>query len=153
MTKLEEELYRMFGHSEVLKNAKFVGNACYGRLTDQIRVKISFHTGMAADHYDRLKVTLLNRNEGMIDSMELKFGDVWGRKKTDNSNFRDGIIPHLWRDGLKTDWYVYHPEKQDYRKLVDAVRMYLEVFQEPGEEERIRQKEGMDARQTGPVMG
>ena len=69
MTKLEEELYRMFGHSGVLTNAKFVGNACYGRLTDQIRVKISFHT------------------------------------------------------------------------------------QEPREEERIRQKEGMDARQTGPVMG
>lgn len=52
------------------------------RLTDQIRVKINFQTGMVADHYDRLKVTLLNRNEGTIDSMVVKFGDV-GSEKND----------------------------------------------------------------------
>ena len=43
--------------------------------------KSNFQTGMVADHYDRLKVTLLNRNEGTIDSMVVKFGDVWGLKK------------------------------------------------------------------------
>lgn len=39
MTKFEQELRRMFDHDAVFPNAKFVGNVCYGRLTDQIRVK------------------------------------------------------------------------------------------------------------------
>ena len=38
MTKFEQELRRMFDHDAVFLNAKFVGNVCYGRLTDQIRV-------------------------------------------------------------------------------------------------------------------
>ena len=43
----------------VFEDVKFVGNTCYGRLTDNIRVKINFQTGISADNYDRLKVTLL----------------------------------------------------------------------------------------------
>ena len=91
MTKFEQELRRMFDHDAVFPKTKFAGNACYGRLTDQIRVKIHFQTGMVADHYDRLKVTLLNRNEGVIDTVALKFQDLWGMKKVSNPNFREGI--------------------------------------------------------------
>lgn len=82
MTFFERELKKMFGTGASFSEPRFVGNCCYGRLTDQIRVKINFQTGMVADHYDRLKVTLLNRNEGTIDSMVVKFGDV-GSEKND----------------------------------------------------------------------
>lgn len=140
MTKLEQELRRMFDHDAVFPQARFVGNACYGRLTDQIRVKIHFQTGMVADNYDRLKVTLLNRDEGVIDSMVLKFRDLWGMKKVSNPNFSEGVYAHLWNDGNKVDWYVYRPTEQDYQQLTEAVRTYLEVFQEPAEEMQMRQK-------------
>ena len=126
MTQMEKELQQMFCNDEIMQNVKIVGNTCYGRLTDQIRVKINFSTGMVADNYDRLKVTLLNRNEGVIDNIVFKFGEIWGKK--------NDIIPHLWRDDSEVDWYIYHPTKQDYRKLVDAVRTYLCVFREPMEE-------------------
>ena len=82
MTFFERELKKLFGTGASFSEPRFVGNCCYGRLTDQIRVKINFQTGMVADHYDRLKVTLLNRNEGTIDSMVVKFGDV-GSEKND----------------------------------------------------------------------
>lgn len=134
MTKFEQELRRMFDYDAVFPHTKFVGNACYGRLTDQIRVKICFQTGRIADQYDRLKVALLNRNEGVIDSMVLKFQDVWGVKKVSNPNFREGVSAHLWRDGNAVDWYVYHPTEADCQKLAGAVKTYLEVFQEPVEE-------------------
>lgn len=140
MTKFEQELRRIFDHDAVFPNAKFVGNVCYGRLTDQIRVKIHFQTGMLADQYDRLKVTLLNRNEGVIDSMVLKFADLWGRKPVRNPNFPEGIFPHIWRDGTNVDWYVYHPTKADYQQAASAVQMYLEVFQEPAERPQLGQK-------------
>lgn len=140
MTKFEQELRRMFDHDTVFSQTRFVGNACYGRLTDQIRVKIHFQAGMVADNYNRLKVTLLNRNEGVIDSMVLKFQDLWGMKKVSNPNFPQGVSVHLWRYGNEVDWYVYHPTETDYQKLVGAVKTYLEVFQEPVEELQMGQK-------------
>lgn len=133
MSKFEQELYKMFGRDAVFSGARIIGNTCYGRLTDQIRVKIQFQTGRIAERYDRLKITLLNRNEGVIDSMVLKFQDVWGMKKVSNPNFREGISAHIWRDGNAVDWYVYHPTEADYQKLAGAVKTYLEIFQEPAE--------------------
>lgn len=129
----------MFDHDAVFLKTKFVGNVCYGRLTDQIRVKISFQTGTVSEHYDRLKVMLLNRNEGIIDSVVLKFEDLWGRKLVRNPNFPNGVSPHIWRDRENIDWYVYHPTKTDYQQVASAVRTYLEVFQEPAEEQQPEQ--------------
>ena len=140
MTFFERELKKMFGTGASFSEPRFVGNCCYGRLTDQIRVKINFQTGMVADHYDRLKVTLLNRNEGMIDSMVVKFRDVWGLKNTTNPNFRDGVNPHIWSYGKETSWYVYQPGKEDYKVLSEAIKTYLEVFQEPEEAMQMGQK-------------
>ena len=97
MTKFEQELRRMFDHDAVFPHTRFVGNACYGRLTDQIRVKICFQTGRIADQYDRLNVTLLNRNEGVIDSMVLKFQDIWGRKKSATRTSGRGFCTPLER--------------------------------------------------------
>ena len=140
MTFFERELKKMFGTGASFSEPRFVGNCCYGRLTDQIRVKINFQTGMVADHYDRLKVTLLNRNEGTIDSMVVKFGDVLGLKKTTNPNFRDGVNPHIWSYGKESGWYVYQPGKEDYKVLSEAVKTYLQVFQEPEETMQMGQK-------------
>ena len=90
MTFYEQELQKLFGGDKLFAHTRIVGNTCYGRLTDDIRVKINFQTGIVASHYDRLKVTLLNRNEGVIDNMVLRFRDLWGIKQVSNPNFREG---------------------------------------------------------------
>lgn len=140
MTFFEQELRKLFDHDAVFADTRFVGNACYGRLTDSIRVKINFQTGGTSNQYDRLKVTLLNRNEGPIDSMVLRFKDLWGVKATSNPNFRDGVSPHIWDDYGKASWYVYHPNKTDYKQLAEAVGTYLQVFQEPVQGQEMGQK-------------
>lgn len=146
MTFFEQELRRLFDHDTVFADARFVGNACYGRLTDNIRVKINFTDCKVKDNYDALKVTILNRNEGQIDSMVLRFRDLWGMKQTSNPNFREGVSPHLWVDYGKARWYVYKPNQGDYKQLSEAVRNYVEVFQEP----ELQQKSGL---QMGQSMG
>lgn len=143
MTFFEQELQKLFGHSELFTDTRFVGNACYGRLTDNIRVKINFQTGMAADNYDRLKVTLLNRNEGPIDSMVIRFKDLWGMNPTANSNFREGVIPHIWNDYGEAGWYVYKPTRTDYQQLSEAVSSYLGVFQEAVQTQQMGQTQTM----------
>ena len=140
MTFFEQELRKLFDHDAVFADTRFVGNACYGRLTDSIRVKINFQTGVVADHYDRLKVTLLNRNEGPIDSMVIQFKDLWGMKVTGNPNFREGVSPHIWDDYGKPDWYGFKPTKTDYKQLAEAVGTYLSVFQEPVQDQQMGQK-------------
>lgn len=140
MTFLEQELKKMVGKEPAFTEQRYVGNACYGRLTDNIRVKVNFQTGGIADHYDRLKVTLLNRNEGIIDSMVLTFQDVLGIKKTSNPNFRDGVNPHIWSYGRETKWYVYQLGEADYKKMSEAVNTYLEVFKEPVETMQMGQR-------------
>lgn len=131
MTVFEQELRKLFEKNTIFSDIRFVGNACYGRLNDDVRVKIHFAAGGAANEYDRLKVTLLNRKEGEIDSLVLRLRDIWGIKQTNNPNFQEGISPHLWYDYEEVGWYVYKPTITEYNQLAEAVKTYVEVFQEP----------------------
>lgn len=65
-----------------------------------------------------------------MDVLLLNLSDILGKKQTSNPNFKSGITPYIWDDYGKADWYVYHPNSQDYQQLTDAVSDYLEVFQE-----------------------
>ena len=139
MTFFEQELQKIFGKDMGLSDIRTVGNACYGSLSGDIRMKAVFATGMAADQYTMLRITLLNRREGPVDSMALHFSDLWGRKKVSNPNFRDGVYPYIWKSGGKPEWYVYKPDAAGYGQLSRAVSDYLDVFREPAQEQQMGQ--------------
>ena len=128
MTFYEQELRKIVG--EQYPDATYVGRACYVRLSDMNRAKIQFVTGIVANQYNALQMTILNRSEGQVDTLRLHFSDLLGTKATSNLNFRNGVDPHIWDDYGKVDWYVYHPTRQDYKILSDAVSEYLDVFQD-----------------------
>lgn len=139
MTFFEQELQKIFGRGMGLSDIRIVGNACYGRLSEGIRMKAYFDTGRVADQYGMLKITMLNRNEGPIDSVALRFSDLWGRKKVNNPNFHEGIYPYIWKNGGKAEWYVYQPDEADYGQLSRAASDYLDVFREPVQEPQMGQ--------------
>ena len=128
MTFYEQELRKIVG--ERYPHATYVGRACYVRLDEMNRAKIQFVTTGIANQYSALRLTVLNRQEGDVDNLLLRFSDLFGKKMVNNPNFRDGVIPHIWDDYGKVSWYVYHPTRQDYEVLSDAVSDYLEVFQD-----------------------
>ena len=128
MTFFEQELRKIVG--DVYPDATFVGRACYVRLSDMNRAKIQFTTCGTADHYEALQMTILNRSDGQVDTLRLRFKDVLGTKQVNNPNFRNGVSPHAWTYNGKTEWYAYHPNSRDYQMLTDAVSDYLDVFQE-----------------------
>lgn len=140
MTFFEQELQKLFGKDTDLSDVRIVGNACYGRLSDDVRVKICFADTHVAGQYDALKVTLINRLEGPVDCMVLLFSDLWGLKKTSNPNFKNGVFPHIWKNGREVGWYVYQPVKTDYDQLFGAVNDYLSVFGEPVRRQQPVQK-------------
>jgi len=128
MTFFEQELRKIVGpqHPDVT----YVGRACYVRLSDMNRAKIQFITGGIASHYDALRLTVLNRQEGDVDNLVLRFSDLLGKKMVDHPNFRNGVMPHVWDDHGKAGWYPCNPTSRDYQTLSNAVNDYLEVFQE-----------------------
>ena len=140
MTVFEQELKKLFDHDTVFADTCIVGNVCYGRLDADVRIKARFVTCGYADDYEALKVTLLNRHEGEIDSMLLRFRDVLGVKQVSNPNFREGLSPHIWMNDGKASWYVYQPTKADYQKLKEAVQAYVNVFQELVQGQQMGQK-------------
>lgn len=121
MTFFEQELRKIV--SDKYPNASFVGRACYVRLDEMNRVKIQFVTMGIANHYEALRLTVLNRQEGDVDNLLIRFSDLLG--STNNK-----ASPHIWDDHGETDWYCYHPTKQDYLALTDAVSDYPQIFQE-----------------------
>ena len=128
MNLFEQELYKIVAPK--YPDATYVGRACYVRLDELNRAKIQFVTGIVANQYRALRISILNRNEGQVDVLLLNLSDILGKKQTSNPNFKSGITPYIWDDYGKADWYVYHPNSQDYQQLTDAVSDYLEVFQE-----------------------
>ncbi len=130
MTFFEQELRKIADNCEYIQNPKFVGRACVFRLTNDITAKMSIDTMNIHEHYEVLRIKLINRHEGDIDIMGIRFADVWGKVKA-----RAGIIsPHAWTDMGGTEWYGFTPTSEQYMQLSESVDEYLECFAEPTEE-------------------
>ena len=129
MTFFDKEMRKLFQQGLTFSETTFAGRVCYGKLDEDIRVRMEFVTEGVSDQYSALKVTLLNRREGPVDSLLLRFADVLGKKPTANPNFREGIVPHIWKNGNDFAWYVYQPTAADYKTLADAVGSYTSMFQ------------------------
>lgn len=128
MTFFEQELRKITSLCAGIATPVFAGRACYCDLGEDNRARLEFVTLGYADHYEALQATILNRAEGKVDSLLFRFSDIWGKRQVSNPNFRDGVIPCLWNDGRKTDWYVYQPNDADCKQLAASVSAYLDVF-------------------------
>lgn len=131
MNYFEQELRKLFGNDAAISDKRFVGRAFFGKLTDNLRVRVEFVTMGTADHYEALKATVINRNDGPVDSVTLRFSDLLGKKAVDNPNFSKGVTPYIWKYGEEISWYVYKPNKADYDKISEAINDYLDVYREP----------------------
>ncbi len=131
MTTFENELRKLFDHNAVFADTRFIGRTCYGKISGNICVRAEFITLSYADKYEALKISLINRTEGVIDSTILRFSEVLGKKQVTNPNFKEGVSPHIWKYQDELEWYVYKPTPSDFEKLANEVDNYLEVFREP----------------------
>ena len=131
----EQELGRLFGDGQVIRNPTYSGRSCFGTLGKDLRVRARFITTGYADHYDSLKITVLNRTDGPVDTLVLKLKDLLGKKSVPgNPNFREGVSPHIWDNYGKQEWYAYHPTAADYETIRQAAGQYLDVFRDRQQE-------------------
>ena len=131
----EQELRKLTSQMGMLDDARFVGRACYGKVSENIRAKLQFVTMGHADHYEALQVTLINNTEGEIDRSTIRFKELWGMLPTSNPNFPDGVAPQIWTYNGKSEWYAAQPGPTEYEALAGDVDGYLELFSEDMEQD------------------
>ena len=127
----EQELRKLFEDGKVIQDPVFVGRACLGGLDTGRQVRAEFVTMGHADHYEALRLTLLDNDLGVVDKLTLRLKDVWGKKAIPNNPYlKSGVAPHIWVDGDRIDWYAYHPTQADLQVLRRAAGDYLHAFRE-----------------------
>ena len=141
MDFFEQELRKVMDHDKVLKQKQYVGRKCYGVLDGDIRASIQFVTIGVSEQYEGIKATLINRKEGDIDSAMIRFADLFGKKKVSNPNFKEGIVPHIWHNGVCHSWYVYVPTAEDYEAMARRIGDYLSIFLEEAMEQEAKMQQ------------
>lgn len=124
MNFFEQELRKIV--RPIDPDAVYVGSACYLRLGEMNRAKLQIAAGTVADEFDRLRIKILNRQEGEIDILLLRFSDLFGQRSRK---------PYIWTYDGKTEWYGGRPNECDYRALTDAVHRYVDLFRDPVHEQ------------------
>ena len=126
MNFFEQELRRLFGESPVIQEAKYSGKTLIGKVDDELRVKLQFITTGYADHYDSIRMRIINRTEGEVDAQTFKFTDIVGKPIVGSRSI------YIWDDHGKADWYGYHPTAIDYDKISDTINDYISMYQDEG---------------------
>lgn len=117
MNFFENELKKICGSCDTLYDKRYVGRACLGRIDENITAKVEFVTLGVADQYTALRASVINRNEGKIDSVTIRLKEVMAAPN-----------PHIWDDYGKIEWYGCKPTAADYKNLSESVESYLEAF-------------------------
>ena len=129
MNFFEKELQKIVRLGVPVSDPKYVGSACYGNLGGDLRIKLQFVSQGTHDHYEALKATVINSNEGSVDSITISLADVIGTPGMKHPTSGAVLKPHIWNYNDKVDWYSYYPNPKDYKSLCDAVSDYCSVFQ------------------------
>ena len=136
MNFFEEEFRKIFNKDNIFKDATFVGRNCLITIDKDIKAKLEFVTLGYADHYEALKIKILNRTEGVLDSEVIRFKDLLGRKKINHPNFKEGLVPHIWEYNGQIEWYAYKPTSSDYNAFNREIKEYIKCFQKEEIEEQ-----------------
>jgi hypothetical protein len=134
MNFFEQELRKFFAKNNNFDDVKFIGKACYGTLGEKTRMKLEFVTLGTHQQYEGIRATVLDKTDGEIDSLTLKFTEIWGKKKLSHPNFREEMNPHIWFYNGTAEWYAYQPTPADYKEMANSVCDYADLFREQTQE-------------------
>ena len=73
-----QELLRILRDSKYRDQATYAGRAAYIHLDQDLRAKLEFTATNLSNHYDAFHATILNRVDGMVDTILFLFSDLLG---------------------------------------------------------------------------
>ena len=124
MNFYEKQLKRMFPDFDTQSgDTIFAGKSMISIISNELRAKVEFVTGRVSGQYEGLQLSIINKNEGVIDSQEFKFHEIIGLKgpKQDRK-------PHVWDDNGKASWFVYEPTDAELENIGSKVEEYVWMY-------------------------
>ncbi len=122
----EKEMRSLFEHTDIIQDPKFCGKMMLGKLDDDLRVKLELIDTYISGQYNALRLTLINRTEGVVDKGVFKFSDILGKYQGRGSS---PIDYHMWEYNNKPEWYTPITASQK-AAIADRVLEYMEMFQD-----------------------
>jgi hypothetical protein len=122
MSIFSELLQKVAG--DLVTNPVIQNKTLIGTIDADLRAKITIDDRSCRDNYDTIRISIINRVEGKVDTHDIPFETLWGIKK-----IRPGftVSPHIWV--YKTEeWYAWEPDNSDLKVLHDAIKSYIDVF-------------------------
>lgn len=123
----EQEMQKMFGENQCLQKTEFVGKTMLAMLDDRKLLKVEFINTAAANHYNAVRVSIIDKENGVMDKQIMKFSEIIGTYKLRSSS--ESIQPFMWDDGERSEWYVPITNAQK-AKIAEKVISYAEMFQD-----------------------
>ena len=125
MNFFEKELRDLFGSSTTIRDAHYCGRTCLAKLDEDLRVKLQFTTTGYADHYDAIKLAVINRTDGVVDQQLFRFSDIIDQQ---HSPGMMSVTPQIWDDNGKPEWY--RPISQEQRsQIANTILDYVGMYQ------------------------
>ena len=125
MNFYEQELRNLFGSSPMLQDVHYFGRTCLAKLDQDLRVKLQFTSTGYADHYNAIKLAIINRTDGVVDQQLFRFADIIGQQ---NRPGMTSVIPQIWDDNGKPEWY--RPISQEQRsQIANTILEYVGMYQ------------------------
>ena len=124
MNFYEKQLKRMFPDFDRQSgDTIFAGKAMLSIISDDLRAKVEFITTRVAGQYEGLRLSIINKHDGVIDSQAFMFHEIVGLKgpKKDQK-------PHVWDDNGKPDWFVYEPTTEELEQIGSKVEDYVFMY-------------------------
>ena len=134
MNFFEQQLRNIFNGSEHSNDIKYIGRSCYITLDEATKVKATFISTLISNQYDALRLEVLNRNDGAVDKLTLRFADYFTRSANRNN------CPHLWESDGKACWYGT-PFGSELSALSSAANEYVGVFAPESEQTQNEEME------------
>ena len=117
-----KELKRIGMNMSCINMPKYIGRICMFNLNDYVVGKMEFSHGIYGNEYDRIKITLINKREAIIDTQTFIIGDLIGYKDI----YGNKKSPYIW--DCENNWYGYIPTTKDYITIATALNDYISCF-------------------------
>ena len=131
MNFFEQEMKKLFGDGTIIRSPQFSDRSCVGVIGENLRVHASFITRGIADQYESLLLKIIHTQQGEIDRLGIRFLDVLGKKPVPgNPNFRNGVVPYIWNDCGRYEWYAFRPSESDYTAIRQKAEQFIDHYRE-----------------------
>jgi hypothetical protein len=102
----------------------YIGNKMIITLDDARRIEVDFYNTWSSNNYDSLRIVLVSKTHGYINSRIIKFKDLFDNMQ--DTTHPNRIDKHIWYNG-EFKWYG-KPNDKDIIKLQKTLEDYIDTW-------------------------